>query len=49
MEEMWYVFLFAFFTLPLIFTLVAAGGSSNFLTAALKEGLNGVVSFTVIG
>ena len=37
MEEMSYVFLFTFFSLPLIFTLVyVAVGISHFLTAAKK-------------
>ena len=35
MEEVLYVFLFTFFSLPLIFTFVAAG-ISLFLTAAVK-------------
>ena len=35
MEEILYVVLFTFFSLPLIFTLVAAG-ISHFLTAAIK-------------
>ena len=35
MEEMLYVVLFTFFSLPLIFTLVAAS-ISHFLTAAIK-------------
>ena len=35
MEEMLYVFLFTFFSLPLIFTLVAEG-IFHFLTTAIK-------------
>ena len=35
MEEILYVVLFTFFSLPLSFTLVAAG-ISHFLTAAIK-------------
>ena len=36
MEEMLYVVLFTFFSLPLIFTFMIAASISHFLTAAVK-------------